>query len=206
MSRVIGLTGGIATGKTTVARMIRRRGIPVICADDLARQAVKKGSPGLKKITRTFGPEMLTRKGELNRPGLARIVFANPHKRKQLNRIVHPYVVKEMKKVIAKNRKKPVIVLDVPLLFEERLDRLCEKTVVVYAPAALQKKRLKKRNRLENRAITNRLKSQMPIAAKRNKADFVIDNSKTVTHLQKQISQFLQELHSPLLEFLPPLG
>ena len=82
---IIGLTGGIATGKSTVARMIRRRGIPVICADDLARKAVVRGSLGLKKIARAFGPDVLTRKGELNRPLLGKIVFASPSKRKKLN-------------------------------------------------------------------------------------------------------------------------
>lgn len=193
--KIIGLTGGIATGKSTVARMIRRKGIPVICADDLARKAVRRGSPALKKIARIFGPGVITRNGELNRPLLGKIVFENPLRRKKLNQIVHPFVMKEMWKAISKDKKKKLIVLDVPLLFEEKLDRLCDKTVVVYAPAAIQKKRLKKRSHLSDHEIRNRLKSQMPIEKKKKLADFVIDNSGSLSATRRQIHACLFKLN-----------
>ena len=215
--KIIGLTGGIASGKSTVARWLKRRGIPVICADDLARKAVARKSAALQKIVRAFGRQVLKSGGELNRPLLAKIVFASPKKRKILNRIVHPFVVSEIKKKIQKMDSPPitagndklisplplwegargrgkVIVLDVPLLFEEKLDRLCDKTVVVYAPAALQRKRLKKRNKLSDREITNRLKSQMPIEKKKRLADFVIDNSGSLEKTKKQLIVILRAL------------
>ena len=114
---------------------------------------------------------------------------------------MHPLVVKEMKKEIGKmdsrfrGNDKGSVVLDIPLLFEEKLDRLCEKTVVVYAPAALQKKRLKKRNRLSEKEIKNRLKSQMPIEQKKKKADFVIDNSGSLIVTRQQVQNFLRLFH-----------
>lgn len=197
--KIIGLTGGIASGKSTVARMIRRKGIPVICADDLARRAVRRGRPALKKIARIFGPGVITRNGELNRPLLGKIVFASSVKRKKLNQIMHPLVVKEMQKAISKNKKKKLIVLDVPLLFEEKLDRLCDKTVVIYAPATLQKKRLKKRNRLSDREIRNRLKSQMPIEKKKKLADYVIDNSGAMAQTSKQVNKLITLFSLPNL-------
>ncbi len=194
--KIIGLTGGIASGKSTVSRMIQKMGLPVICADKLAREVVNKGKPAYHQIIKKFGKEILLKNGQINRPLLGKMVFANAQKRKQLNRIVHPYVIDEMKNSLSRLKKKgaKIVFLDVPLLFETELDCLCDRTMVVYAPEKILKRRLQKRDGLNAKEIENRLASQMSIESKLKKGDWVIDNSQSRTKTEKQLLETIQLL------------
>lgn len=194
--KIIGLTGGIASGKTTVSQMLVDIGFPVICADVLAKEAVQKSGPGLEAVIACFGKEYLKTDGTLDREKLGPLVFSDEASRKKLNSIIHPFVVKEIKKRLAfhKKRKASLVFLDIPLLFEEKLDRLCSKTVVVYTSKKIQCERLKKRNSFSNSEISARLAAQMPIDEKKKLADFVIDNSGSVKETKRQVEGFLSRL------------
>lgn len=194
--KIIGLTGGIASGKTTVSQMLIDIGFPVICADELAKEAVQQSGPGLEAVIAAFGKEYLKPDGTLDRGKLGPLVFSDKASRKKLNSIVHPFVVQEIKKRLAlyKERKASLIFLDIPLLFEEKLDRLCSKTVVIYAPKKIQCERLKKRNAFSNSEISARLAAQMPIHKKKKLADFVIDNSGSVKETKRQVEGLLKIL------------
>ena len=192
--KIIGLTGGIASGKSTVAAMIRSEGIPVLCADELARHVVDPGKPAYKKIVKAFGRIILNKDKTINRARLGAVVFVSETKREKLNTIVHPEVIRELKKLIGnlKRRGKKAVVLDIPLLFEGKLDRLCDKVIVVYAPETKMKKRLKERNSLSADEIKNRIASQMPIEEKRKRADIVIDNSGPLSKTRLQVRAVLE--------------
>ncbi|KAJ1984076.1 Dephospho-CoA kinase [Dimargaris verticillata] len=184
--KLIGLTGGIATGKSTVSNVFRDANVPIIDADVLARQVVEPGQPCLRAIAREFGDAVVdTHTGQLNRAQLGSIIFANPERRKALNAIVHPAVRWEMLKVALQYylRAEPLVVLDVPLLFEGGLDRFVTKTMVVYCPKDVQLQRLMARDQLDEAASHQRIQSQMPLDEKCRRADIVVDNSgaKTAT-------------------------
>lgn len=176
--------------------MIKSEGVPVLCADELARAAVDPGKPAYKKIVRAFGRRVLNKDKSINRARLGAVVFTSETKRKKLERIVHPEVIRELKKSIGnlKRRGKKTVVLDIPLLFEERLDRLCDKVIVVYAPETEMKKRLKARNALGTGEIKNRIASQMPVEEKRKRADIVIDNSGPLFKTKVQVEKLLRQL------------
>ncbi|MBI2339491.1 MAG: dephospho-CoA kinase [Deltaproteobacteria bacterium] len=193
--KIIGLTGGIASGKSTVASMIAGEGIPVVCADELARLAVDPGKPAYKKIVRAFGRTILNRDTSINRARLGAVVFTSSAKRKKLERIVHPEVIRELKRSIQKLRRrgKKIVVLDIPLLFEERLDRLCDKAIIVYAPEKEMRQRLRERNALSSGEIESRIASQLPIEEKRKRADIVIDNSGPLSKTRLQVQKLLHQ-------------
>lgn len=195
---VIGLSGGIGSGKSTVASMIRKLRIPVLCADLLAREAVLPGKAAYKKIIREFGKEILHPDRTLNRVALGAIVFSSAAKRGQLNAILHPEVLRAMKKGVQEHHRKAKhpIVLDIPLLFETGMDRLCDLTVVVYSPQSLMHQRLLKRDRLPSKAVRDRIRSQWPIAKKRKLADYVIDNSGTLRKTEEQVKDLFERLRS----------
>lgn len=194
--KIIGLTGGIASGKSTISRLIREKGIPVICADELARKVVEPGYPAYKKMIAEFGEKILNPDKTLNRPKLALLVFSSPEKLKKLNSLIHPAITQEMKEEIErlKKKKEKMVVLDIPLLFEEGLDELCDKAIVVYAPEETQRERLKKRENLSDQEITSRLKSQMLIEEKKKLGDFVIDNSGTPEETKAQLEGVLEKI------------
>src|SRR3990167_7460834 len=161
---ILGLTGGIATGKSTVSRMIRSMGVPVICADTLAHLALKKGTPSCRQLVSFFGKGILTKRGIINRKKMGSLVFGNARMRKKLESFVHPFVIAQMKMKIQKYKQRGFskLVLDIPLLFETGLDKMCDQTILVYAPAPHQKIRLKNRDKLDDGEIEKRLKSQLP--------------------------------------------
>ncbi|KAJ1972419.1 Dephospho-CoA kinase [Dimargaris xerosporica] len=194
--KLIGLTGGIATGKSTVSTVFRDANVPIIDADVLARQVVEPGQPCLRAIVREFGEAVVdAQTGQLNRAQLGSIIFANPEQRKVLNAIVHPAVRWEMLKAVCKYylRAVPLVVLDVPLLFEGGLDRFVTDTMVVYCPKEIQLQRLMARDQLDEAASRQRMQSQMPIEEKCRRADIVVDNSgakaATVQRVQDLICQ-----------------
>lgn len=181
MMVVLGLTGGVASGKSTVSRMLKQYGAAVIDADELARDAVAPGTDALAEIARHFGPGVIRNDGSLDRRALGAIVFADPLQRQRLERIVHPHVYAAMfgeLKELRSEGSTQVAVLDVPLLFETQVALpLCDKTVVVWVPQPIQLARLMQRSGLDQAAALRRIRAQMPLEQKRRLAHFIIDNS-----------------------------
>ncbi|TCP69043.1 dephospho-CoA kinase [Baia soyae] len=189
---VIGLTGGIATGKSTVSKMFQERGAKIIDADQIARLVVEPETEGLQQVIATFGVEVLDSKGQLNRRALGDIIFHDPHARQRLNAILHPLIRAEMKRQTAEFQSEDteeVIIWDVPLLFESGLTQLVEKVIVVYIPEALQIVRLMERDQLTELEAKARLHAQLSIEEKKKMADFVIDNSHLVFHTERQVDK-----------------
>ncbi|MGF0004651.1 dephospho-CoA kinase [Bacillus altitudinis] len=195
MTLVIGLTGGIASGKSTVSQMIKEKGIRVVDADIIAKEAVSKGSAALHQIVQTFGEEVLLPNGELNRQQLGAIIFSDEEKRKQLNAIVHPEVRKEMleQRDEGVSNNETFVVLDIPLLFESKLEGLVDRIIVVYTTPELQLSRLMNRNDLSEEEALNRIHSQQPLKEKCQKADRVIENTKDLAFIRKQLENILNE-------------
>ena len=186
---LIGLTGGIATGKSTVAAELARRGAAVIDADALARQAVEPGQAALDEIAARFGDAVLSPEGRLDRARLGSIVFADPEARRDLERITHPRVRDLMQQRIAAAlaADADLIVAEVPLLYETRSEALYEGVMVVYAPATVQVERLMARDGIDLQAARQRLFAQIPIDEKRDRATWVIDNGGTIDATLQQL-------------------
>jgi dephospho-CoA kinase len=177
---VVGLTGSIATGKSSVASVFREAGAKVIDADRLARDAVKKGTPAWRAVVDTFGPGILLPSGEIDRPQLGAVIFNDPIQRDRLNAIVHPHVIAETAKMLEQieiQDPQAVVVLDVPLLFEAGMDEGLDEIIVVYVPESVQRQRLMARDRLSVKEAMARIRTQIPIEEKKNRATIVIDNS-----------------------------
>jgi dephospho-CoA kinase len=193
MSLVIGLTGGIASGKSTVSNMFKEMNILVIDADVEARLAVEKGQPAYEKILAEFGDNILLPNEEIDRQKLGSIIFHQSEKRQLLNGIVHPEVRKRMKRQIeeAKEQGEEIVVLDIPLLFESKLMYMVDKTLLVYVDNAIQLQRLMARNHLSKQEAEARIQSQMPLAEKVGLADEVIHNNGAITDTKKQLITIL---------------
>lgn len=198
--RIVGLTGGIASGKSTVSNLFKSNDIPVVDADVVAREALKKGSGGWKKVFEAFGEEILLDNGEVNRPRLGQIVFADPDKRQFLNRLLAPYISSgifwEVVKLWSKGYK--VIVLDVPLLFEAKIDKFTKPIIVVWVDPETQIQRLLARDNSSEEDGRNRVNAQMPLDVKRSKADIVIDNTGSLDDLNEQFQNVLVRVTGPL--------
>ena len=195
---VVGLTGGIATGKSTVAAMLRQLGATVIDADEATRAVEARGTEGLRLLAREFGPGIITPDGDLDRGRLAEIAFKDPEARQRLNGIVHPLVRQWMaeRQQEAFQRGDPVVVLDIPLLFESRGAGAFETVVLVYAPEDLQVRRLVElRGMLEAQARA-RIAAQIPIEDKRRMATHVIENTGGMDDLQAQVEQLWVEIRA----------
>ncbi|KAF7331546.1 CoaE-domain-containing protein [Mycena kentingensis (nom. inval.)] len=193
---VVGLTGGIATGKSSVSNILRAKHVPIIDADVLARQVVEPGTPALAKIVAYFGPEILLPDGSLDRQKLGSIIFADETKRKKLNSIVHPAVRRTMLWGIFKNwlSGSKYCVLDVPLLIEGGLWKLCGKVVVVFCSPEVQLERLMKRDNSSREDASARLNSQFSITDKVLYADHVVDNSGPQEELERRVDELLSVL------------
>ncbi|MDQ1001250.1 dephospho-CoA kinase [Neobacillus niacini] len=194
MSLVIGLTGGIASGKSTVSNMLKEMHITVIDADVEARLAVEKGEPAYQKIVAEFGDDIVLPDGDIDRQKLGSIIFHNAEKRQLLNSIVHPEVRKRMNDQVeaARTRAEQVIILDIPLLFESKLTYMVEKTILVYVDREIQLKRLMERNDLSLEDAEARIKSQMPLSEKVALSDAVINNNGSTTETKKQVIEVLK--------------
>ncbi|NLG82511.1 MAG: dephospho-CoA kinase [Bacilli bacterium] len=193
---IIGLTGGIATGKSTISNLFKEKGIPVIDNDKIAHDLIKRGQPAYNEIITIFGCDILNEDGEINRKKLGEIVFNNEEKRLILNKIVHPLVKDVVKQEIRKYQQAGynTIVIDVPLLFESGFDDLCDMTLVVYAHPLVQLERLVKRDRLSNEEAEKRIKAQMSLEEKVLRADYIINNSDTIDETIKQFNQLLEKI------------
>lgn len=195
MTLVIGLTGSIASGKSTVSLMFDDFNIPVIDADKLAREVVYPSEEAYEEVVRTFGKEILREDNALDRKRLGEIVFADETKRKQLNGILHPAIRKRMIEkrdtLIAEGAK--CVVLDIPLLFESKLEHFVDKIIVVYVDEEIQLKRLMERNHFTEKEALQRIHSQMSVKEKAALADAVIDNNGSKFASLEQLENILRE-------------
>ena len=194
---LVGLTGGVACGKSSVARLFQDCGAILIDADVLARTVVERGKPALKDIAREFGKKALQPDGTLNRPALAKIVFASPVKLKKLNAIVHPRVAREQTKLtrsIEAQEPQAVVMYDAPVLVEAAAHKRMDKIVVVSADEKTQIKRLHNRNHLSKAEALRRIKIQMPLAKKVALADYVIDGTLSYEQTKHEVERIYEEL------------
>jgi dephospho-CoA kinase len=176
--RILGLTGGIGSGKSMVALMFAQLGAAVIDADQLAREVVEPGEPALQEIAATFGRGVLLPDGRLNRGKLAGIIFADAAARARLNAITHPRIRERIDAAVEARRSGPgLLIVDIPLLYENDRAGSVEKVIVVWVDPETQLRRLNERDGLTVAAAQQRIAAQMPLDAKRARADHVIDNS-----------------------------
>ncbi|HXV68435.1 MAG TPA: dephospho-CoA kinase [Nitrospira sp.] len=196
---LVGLTGGIATGKSTVASMFRHCGAVVIDADQLAQDVVTPGKPAWRAIVKTFGTPILNRDRTINRRALGGLVFANRATLRRLERIIHPRVAREQARLTrqaARKDPKAVVIYDVPLLFEAGIDKRVDKTIVVTADRATQIARLRTRNGLTRTEATRRIRHQLPLAEKVRRADFVLRGTLTPAALRRAVRSVMHTLRS----------
>lgn len=200
---VLGVTGGIASGKTTVANMLEELGAPIIDFDLLARQVVEPGQPAFKDIIAYFGDDVIDKNGTLDRKRLSGIVFSDPEKRKILERITHPRIFEAfLHQVREMAQKYPhgIVQAVIPLLFEADLRHLVHKVLMVYVSPDKQIERLIRRDSISHEEANRILKAQMPIDQKVAKADFVIHNEGNVDETRKAVNALWQTLKAPRKE------
>ena len=186
--RVLGLTGGIGSGKSLVDAMFRDLGAEVIDADALAREVVEPGQPALLEIAESFGPDILLPDGRLDRPRLGAIIFADPSARARLNAITHPRIrARMMDEVAARAGRSGLLIVDIPLLYENDRTADVEKIIVVWVDEPTQLRRLIERDRLTPEQARQRVDAQMPLDEKRRRADHVIDNSGSPESTRRQV-------------------
>jgi len=192
---IIGLTGSIASGKSTVAKMLKDYGLPIVDADVVARLVVEPGTPTLQKIVEVFGEDALLEDGAMNRQKIGSIIFHDEEKRKELNSIIHPAIRQEMlrqRDEYIENGEKTVI-MDIPLLFESKLQHFVEKILVVYVSEETQLERLILRNQLTEEDAKARIASQLPLSEKIHGADAVINNNGTIEETAQQLEAILRK-------------
>ncbi|KYG66027.1 dephospho-CoA kinase [Bdellovibrio bacteriovorus] len=194
----IGLTGGIASGKSTVSQRLRELDFQLVDADEIARGVVQKGSPGLKSVLEKFGHELLDPEGHLNRRKLAQYVFDDPFKKLELEAILHPLIraeVKRQREVLA-SQGHSLAIYDMPLLVESQAQAQFDKVVVVTCTLEQQKQRLRSRNQWTDKEIEGRLQAQVPLKEKEKYADFIVRNDKDRAHLETEILRLTKWLKS----------
>jgi len=193
----VGLTGGIASGKSTVSEAFAGLGAEVLDADKVAREVLLPGQPAWLKLQQAFGPEFFLPDGEINRSKLRRLVFADPEERSKLNAIVHPEVMKEINRRLEQlttSAQDAVVMVDVPLLLEVGVAHRFDRVIVVYVTEMVQIERLRQRDGLSPEEAQQALSSQMVLSKKVELADYVIDNSGTRAETQSQVEKVWQEL------------
>jgi dephospho-CoA kinase len=189
---VVGLTGGIASGKSTVAAMLRERGAAIINADTLGHRVLERDSDGWSRVVATFGEGILTESGEIDRKRLGAIVFADPEQLKRLNAISHPRIRAMALEEIAALRARgdvDVAVVEAALLFEGHWDDFCDEVWVVYVPEEVALARLVERNGLSEVHARERIRAQMPVDEKRARADVVLVNTGSLAELEAQVDE-----------------
>lgn len=194
---LVGLTGGIGSGKSTVARMLEARGAAVFDADLLARQAIAPGTPGHDKVVERFGPNVLAPGGGIDREALASIVFADPAARRDLEAIVHP----EVRRMFAERSERyedtdTVVVFSAPLLVETGMHTAFEVLMVVSAPVDTQVERLMRDRGMSEPTIRARIAAQLPLDAKAEVADVLVDNEGTIEDLEGQVDRVWEDLQA----------
>jgi len=186
---IAGLTGGIASGKSTVSNFLADAGARIVDADQIAREVVRKGTAAYDEIVAAFGTGILLPDGEIDRGQLGDIIFNAPEEKNRLDAIVHPRVFeRSAERIAAIGEQTPdaVVILDIPLLIEAGMERDLAEVIVVYVPERVQMERLMKRDGIGKKAAMARIRSQMPIEEKRRRATIVIDNSGSLAACQDQ--------------------
>ncbi|KAL6626196.1 hypothetical protein ACP70R_029922 [Stipagrostis hirtigluma subsp. patula] len=198
--RLVGLTGGIASGKSTVSNLFKDAGVPIVDADIVARDVVRKGTGGWKKIVKAFGNDILSESGEIDRARLGQIVFSDPSKRQLLNRLLAPHISSGILWEIAKLWMKgcKVIVLDIPLLFETKMDRWTNPVIVVWVDPETQIERLMSRDECSEEQARNRINSQLALDWKKSEANIVINNSGSLDDTKEQFQEVMRKVSAPL--------
>lgn len=195
--KLIGLTGSIATGKSTIAKMFKDMGFYVIDADEIAHSVYKKGERAYFEIIKTFGESILGENGEINRKKLGKLVLNDKEKLSLLEKIVHPAVEQKrlgILEMIKKENPHAFVIYDVPLLFEKNLKSMFDCVILVYVPQEVQIKRLMERDHISKNEALKKLSLQLPIDEKRKLADIVIDNSKTLAETRKQVESIAEKI------------
>ena len=200
--KIVGLTGGISSGKSTVSSYLKQLKIPVIDADEVARKVVEPNSQGARKIRKTFSSDVFEEDGSLNRQKLGALIFSNAENRQKLDDLLQPLIKIMILDEIEEYRQKGenMIVLDLPLLFEKQYEELCEEIIVVYIPKELQLERLMKRNQYTKQEALSRIDSQLSIEEKRKRATVLLDNQGTIQQLYQQVEQWLVETKNDILQ------
>ena len=200
--KIVGLTGGISSGKSTVSSYLKQLKIPVIDADEVARKVVEPNSQGVKEIRKAFGNDVFEEDGSLNRQKLGELVFSDVENRQKLDELLQPLIKIMILDEIEAYRQKgeKMIVLDLPLLFEKQYEELCEEIIVVYVPRELQLERLMKRNQYTKQEALSRIDSQLSIEEKRKRATVLFDNQGTIQQLYHQVEQWLVETKNDILQ------
>lgn len=199
MAYVVGLTGGIGSGKSTIADYFAELNVPMIDADVVARQVVEKGSPLLAQIHARFGDSVLTEEGELNRSALRQRVFADEAEKNWLNALVHPAIRTEMLRQLDQTEADYVLWV-VPLLIENGLTEFCDRVLVVDVPPEIQLKRASARDNSQIETIKNIIKAQVSREERLTHADEVIDNSPPLAENAENLKQQVQQLHTRYLQ------
>lgn len=190
----IGITGGIASGKSTLSQYLMEKGFHVIDADQISRRLMEPGQVGYEKVTDVFGQDFVLVSGEIDRVKLAKRIFSDLNLRDQLNSILHPLIFQEIEKEIESNQKLEVIFIDMPLLFETGYDQKLDQVWLVHVPLELQIKRLKLRNHLSDQEALCRIESQMSELDRMKKAQVIINNNGSQEALFEQVENLLTHL------------
>ena len=191
---IVGLTGNLASGKSEAAAIFKKKGAYVIDADKVAREVTQKNASLRRAIAKTFGKEFLLKNGQLDRRKLAWHVFSHPKELKKLNVLVHPSaIIEAMKQIERLREKKGLLILDVPLLFESKMDKLANFTVVVSASESSMMSRASRRG-IPSALARKILAAQWPVMRKARMADFVITNNGTLEHLERDVERVKQEI------------
>ena len=200
---IVGLTGGVASGKTAVSQVLKEEGAYIIDADQIARELVQPHKPAWNELIRAFGKGILQEDGFIHRKKLADKVFADPKKRKLLNQILHPRIKEEMDrrtKEIGQKDPEAIVVIDAPLIVELGDHREMDKLIVVASTQTQQIERLKERDRIGPEEALRILSSQMPVEEKVNLADFVIRNEGSLEETKKRAKEVFKELRKVVLQ------
>jgi dephospho-CoA kinase len=194
---LLGVTGGVASGKTTVTSMLEQLGAPLIDFDLLSRWVVEPGKPAWKEIVACFGEQVLLEDGTLDRKKLSEVVFRDREERRKLERFIHPRVFEEFIQLVKEVTSKDpnaIIQVDVPLMIEMNLQYLFHKILLVYMSEEMQVERLIKRDRISEEMARNMIRAQLPIEEKRGYADFIVDNSGTPEETRRQVLKIWEKL------------
>ena len=196
---IIGLTGGIGSGKSTVARRFAELGASVYSADAIARLALEPGTSCYQKAIAAFGDSILSPDGRIDRKALAKIVFSDEQKRKLLNEIIHPYVIEQLfsrAEAELSNTSGALVIFDIPLLFESGLDARMDRTVTVACEEAERVRRIVRRDRVTPEHALLRIRAQLPEEEKRRRADYVLENNGSLNDLLRQVDALYETLKS----------
>lgn len=194
MSFVLGITGGIASGKSTVVDIFRAKGFPIVDGDIVAREVVEPGTEGLKSLERAFGSEIIEKTGGLDRKKLGALIFHDEEKRNLLNKTLDPFIRGEIKRQTEEAKKSnDLIIVDVPLLYEGKYEAMMDKVAVVYVTPEIQLNRLMARNKLTKKEALGRINSQLSLDEKRERADILIDNCGSQETTRQQVLDWLKE-------------